>query len=288
VPEKVAAEGRARYQEIRNRKDQQRSTMQVDDPVRMGGMKKGFIDARQADTAPVTPSAKPMPRGPKGESEKAEIEAKANSGKVVQPNQGLAGATPAAAAAGAAPPPKPGEAVKLAEMKPQPAKPGEAVKPAEMKPQPAKTPGESKVDPRPQAQPPPVAAAPQPPRPQPQPQAAVAQPQPPPKVAPLDEWDNYVILVSGKYRFTDAQVTKAQAILRDLRRRAYQYQVSRAADFSRVELITDAKVKQARLGELNRPLAAMFEELKQRLESLPTSQQRQQAEAGVKKPVGKK
>lgn len=100
---------------------------------------------------------------------------------------------------------------------------------------------------------------------------------------PLDEWDKYVAQIAEKYRFTNAQLTKAQSILRDLRHRAYQYQMSRSADFARAELMVDKKARKEELDRLNRPLDALFDELKLRLENLPTLAQKQQAKVPAKK-----
>ncbi|GMU34108.1 MAG: hypothetical protein AMXMBFR20_19800 [Planctomycetia bacterium] len=105
-----------------------------------------------------------------------------------------------------------------------------------------------------------------------------AKPEPPPQPAPpLDDWEKYVLSTADKYGFNDAQLTNARSILSDLRRRAYQYQASRAESFARVELMTDAKAREAEKKALNRPLDALFAELKVRLDSLPTQSQRQKA-----------
>lgn len=107
-----------------------------------------------------------------------------------------------------------------------------------------------------------------------------AKPEPPPQPAPpLDEWEKYVLTTAGKYGFDDTQLTNARSILSDLRRRAYQYQSSRADDFARVELMTDAKARDAEKKALSKPLDALFAELKARLENLPTQAQRQKAGA---------
>lgn len=111
-----------------------------------------------------------------------------------------------------------------------------------------------------------------------QPVAKPAAPEPPPQPAPpLDEWEKYVLATADKYGFDDAQLTNARSILSDLRRRAYQYQTSRAEAFARVELMTDAKAREVEKKALNKPLDALFAELKSRLESLPTQSQRQKA-----------
>lgn len=105
-----------------------------------------------------------------------------------------------------------------------------------------------------------------------------AKPEPPPQPAPpLDDWEKYVLSTADKYGFNDAQLTNARSILSDLRRRAYQYQASRAEAFARAELMTEAKAREAEKKALNRPLDALFAELKVRLDSLPTQAQRQKA-----------
>lgn len=108
------------------------------------------------------------------------------------------------------------------------------------------------------------------------PQPAEVAPTPAP---PLDDWDKYVLTLAGKYGFDDAQMTNAQSILRDLKRRANQYRMSRSDAIAKAQLMTEAKAREAELKVLNRPLDAMFEELKQRLESLPTADQRSKAGA---------
>lgn len=105
---------------------------------------------------------------------------------------------------------------------------------------------------------------------------AAGQPSSPPQPAPpLDEWEKYVVSVSQKYGFDDGQNTRAQSILSDLRKRAYQYQLSRSEEYARAQLMTEAKARTESLNRLNAPLDALFAELKQRLESLPTMAQKQ-------------
>lgn len=106
-----------------------------------------------------------------------------------------------------------------------------------------------------------------------------AVPPPPAPAPPLDEWDKHVAAVAERYEFDETQIRSARSILGDLRKRAYRYQTSRAEEYARAELMTDAKARGERLKELNRPLDAMFEELKQRLENLPTMAQRKRAES---------
>ncbi len=96
---------------------------------------------------------------------------------------------------------------------------------------------------------------------------------------PLDEWDKHVASVAESHKMTEAQVTTARSILRGLRHRAYEYHRSRLAEYERVALIEERHVRQAQEEALNRPLDAMFEELKARLECLLTIEQKKQASA---------
>lgn len=94
---------------------------------------------------------------------------------------------------------------------------------------------------------------------------------------PLDDWDKYVDATCKRFEFSDAQVIKAQSILKDLRTRATAYRSSRNEDFSAAERIADAKAKADRKKELSTPIDAFFEELKQRLDNLATLEQRAKA-----------
>lgn len=102
------------------------------------------------------------------------------------------------------------------------------------------------------------------------------------KAPPLDDWDKYVQEHAKKVGFDDAQMTRAQAVLKDLKRRANQYRMSRSDQFAVAALKTDAKERDAMMKELNKPIDAMFDELKQRIDSLMTLEQRQKAAAGKK------
>ena len=100
---------------------------------------------------------------------------------------------------------------------------------------------------------------------------------------PLDEWDKRVDELAGRYQFTEIQRTQAQAILRDLRRRAEQYMLSRADDFAAAERLKDAKARRDKEAQLLEPMGAFFEELTQRLEHLATIEQKARAESTGKK-----
>lgn len=101
-----------------------------------------------------------------------------------------------------------------------------------------------------------------------------------PAEPPLDEWDKYVAEAARKYAFTDAQIAKARANLADMKNRANEYRRSHADDYAKADSIADAELRAERLQRLDGPIAAFFEELKARLASLPTLEQKQKAEGG--------
>jgi len=100
-----------------------------------------------------------------------------------------------------------------------------------------------------------------------------------PPAPELDEWDKYVDQTAKKYGFDDSQRTKGQAVLKDLRKRAEQYRASRSNDYVQARQNTDAKARAETLKKLNQPIDALFDELKQRLDSLATAQQKAKAAA---------
>ena len=97
------------------------------------------------------------------------------------------------------------------------------------------------------------------------------------KAPPLDDWDKHLDKMAERYGFDDAQRTKAQAIMRDLRRRAEQYRLSREDDFKAAGRTEDKKARAALEKQLNEPLDRMFDELKQRIDALATMPQRARA-----------
>ncbi|MFQ5411136.1 MAG: hypothetical protein ACE5EC_02525 [Phycisphaerae bacterium] len=94
---------------------------------------------------------------------------------------------------------------------------------------------------------------------------------------PLDEWEKYVVSVSEHYGFNDEQNARAQSILSDLQSRARQYRLSRGPEFKQAEKIEDRKARTDRLNMLNYRIDQYFNELKMRLENLPTIEQKLRA-----------
>lgn len=257
VPVGVVPEGRSRYEELRFRRDRFASVAQLEDPIRLGSMKREFLDARRACEVLLTTSGKPLPVGPRGETARAVMDADVHVGQVVKPNR--VWTTPTVRGPY-------GDGGFVLDKADPPALPDEfAVMP------PVKSPAMSKVN----IQNPPTSPA----------SAVIAPPTDGPlavapivpwvtKAPPLDEWDRFVIQASEKYGFSDSHITQARGILRDMRQRASQYRMSRAADFDYAEKLTDAQARRMRVDELNKPLNALFEELKLRVEALPKEAQR--------------
>lgn len=263
VPPEVAAEGRKRFEDLQER--YMLSLAREREVAQAGPARKAAIlqESRELNAPLNREHSRPLPDDPYI-GEIAEMEDRlAAVDRQVMPNRPsrkrFRDAAEAKAAPGVvAPPPVP---------QPYPA----------ASPQPAATPPSHQAapqTPRPVVTPPtPAHAAPQQAPAQP-PKAAAP---PPPPAPPLDEWDKHLMATAQKYGFDDRQLTNARSILSDLRKRAYQYQTSRADDYARAELLTDAKARTEQLKALNKPFDALFEELKQRLESLPTATQRQKA-----------
>ena len=110
----------------------------------------------------------------------------------------------------------------------------------------------------------------------PPPQAPIESPRLTP-APPIDEWDRHVDSVAQKYKFSGEQKGKAQLILKDLRDRARQYRKSHTSDYERLKRITDGAERATEEKHLNQPLDELFAELKERLEVLPTQEQREMA-----------
>lgn len=98
--------------------------------------------------------------------------------------------------------------------------------------------------------------------------------------APADEWTRYVQRFILMYRLDDAQQAQAWQILKELQGRADEYRISHRTDYEAANQIDDRTARAEKLRALDQPLDEMFEELKARLEPLPTEAQRKAASAG--------
>jgi hypothetical protein len=282
IPQAVVSEGRQRYVELR---ELRMTKMQSDDQdlQRAPGLKVELNRGILENTAQLDPANNnnPLPNGEKEERIYPQMSERARNEGLVVPERGshpTAVARPETKAELAAQ-----EAEKSERManSPAAAKRAKGTEQAVIAQPPApevrvqiEVPSQLQ-DARRAPQQPPVVVAPAMPQADAKPIVYAAAP-------PLDEWEKYVHGLCKKYEFDDAQKTNAFSILKDLRRRANQYRLSRADQFAQAELRTDAKARGDELKNLNRPVDALFDELKQRLESLPTLEQRERAKTAPK------
>ena len=104
-----------------------------------------------------------------------------------------------------------------------------------------------------------------------------------------DYWELYVKKFIRDYRLDETQRTAALAILKDCRDKAEQYRVTRKDEFDKAKAqlraamankeVAEIRKAGQRIRDLERHINVLFEELKGRLESLPTDAQRQAHEA---------
>jgi hypothetical protein len=119
---------------------------------------------------------------------------------------------------------------------------------------------------------------------------ADARPQPAPKEDPITEevkaWEAYVQEFVKQYHLDESQKTTALSCLTELKDRAMSHRDLRRDDIAKLEERigthsgTDSELAdlRIRLTELYGPVDEMFQELKRRLEAIPTDAQRETAE----------
>jgi hypothetical protein len=113
----------------------------------------------------------------------------------------------------------------------------------------------------------------------------------------ISEWEKYVRAFIEKYQLDDEQAQKANAVLEDCKSQAHRYLRGRKVQIEQLDQqiaelkLAKVKDKSKRLSELNgqrsklmEPIDRIFDnQLKPRLERLPTRAQRRAAEAAAKK-----
>ena len=119
---------------------------------------------------------------------------------------------------------------------------------------------------------------------------AVQQPQNDVELDPEHFWDVYVRNFVRKYRLDSGQSGQAQTILKDCKERARRHRAAHHEEYLELrgrirKLRADggnaeaANAANRELGDLDAPISDLFEELKGRLESIPTSAQLQKHQA---------
>jgi len=99
--------------------------------------------------------------------------------------------------------------------------------------------------------------------------------------ASVHPWEQYVKKFIAEHELTDAQANAALAILKDARTRAGQIEKASAERIAAARQIPDRSARDKRLAELNQPVDRLFDELKQRLDSLLTAAQRAKANSKI-------
>jgi hypothetical protein len=92
--------------------------------------------------------------------------------------------------------------------------------------------------------------------------------------APLHPWEAYVRSFIAEHNFFPSQQASAMAVLKDVRSRAGQIEISLRDKIAAAEKIPDEAARSKRLTELHEPVERLFVEIKTRLDGLLTAAQR--------------
>ncbi|HON65762.1 MAG TPA: hypothetical protein PLQ89_07265 [Phycisphaerae bacterium] len=104
---------------------------------------------------------------------------------------------------------------------------------------------------------------------------------------PVGPWEQYVRDFINKFQLDAAQQATAQSVLREVLSRRTSYEQAHRHDYEQARELADSAAREKKLAELNRPVVSMFEELKNRLNRIPSSKQRQLAGVGAtSRPAG--
>ncbi len=97
---------------------------------------------------------------------------------------------------------------------------------------------------------------------------------PPLREDPIGPWERYLRDFTRRYRLDAAQQATAWSVLREVQERRTAHEQSHARDYGEARTLEAGPRRQQRMDELNRPVVLMFEELKRRLATIPSAQQR--------------
>lgn len=92
---------------------------------------------------------------------------------------------------------------------------------------------------------------------------------------PLGSWERYVRDFTRRYRLDAPQQEIANSVLRELLARRKAYEEAHQADMNTARQIEDAAQRRKELDALNAPVVKMYEELRSKLDRIPTTAQRQ-------------
>ena len=91
---------------------------------------------------------------------------------------------------------------------------------------------------------------------------------------PLGPWERYVHDFIAKYDLDVSQQAVAQSVLRDLLKQRGLFEETHRADIAIAQQVQDPAIRKEQLESANAPVARMFDELKSKLERIPTAAQR--------------
>ena len=111
-----------------------------------------------------------------------------------------------------------------------------------------------------------------------------------------DRWDQYVQDFIKKYELDPGQRESAESILREYKKRAADYRSSRTKEFTEItkrlsEAFQSSDLQKRAMAQrdeaaLNKPIDEMFEEMKRRLDPIPSPAQKKKYEDGVRAKQG--
>ncbi len=90
---------------------------------------------------------------------------------------------------------------------------------------------------------------------------------------PVGPWEQYLRDFIRRYRLDEAQQATAWSVLREVQVRRTAYEQSMRDDFTQARGIADINDRERRVESLNRPVVRMFDELKGRLDKIPSADQ---------------
>jgi hypothetical protein len=97
-------------------------------------------------------------------------------------------------------------------------------------------------------------------------------------VNPLGPWERYVVDFTAKYDLDPSQQSVAQSILRDMLTQRKLFEDTHRADLAIAQQVEDPARRQQQIEAVSAPVARMFDELKSKLDRLPTAAQREAAD----------
>jgi hypothetical protein len=106
------------------------------------------------------------------------------------------------------------------------------------------------------------------------------------QVDPLGPWERYVRDFIRRYQLDESQQAVALAILRDLQAQRDAYEGTHRTQTIYVQQIQDTEARRQQLESINAPVVGLFDQLKQRLDRIPTAAQRQAAGGPSSRPAG--